>query len=121
MIKTPRLILANGLACPYCGRTLRLNAKRSGQAPTRDHVNPKSLGGGPTIICCRRCNQHKADQALSEWAATLTRTGDRRASRVRALDDGLKNGTLRIRTEIEASMIAKAGAGDVGLAEGLFA
>lgn len=52
--------------CPYCGNLMN-GSRGSKKSPTKDHVNPKSLGGGPTIIVCAECNNLKRSQPLEDW------------------------------------------------------
>jgi len=52
--------------CTYCGLALR--ARGQGRA-TRDHVRPRSLGGGPTVPACSWCNQLKGAMPLEEFRA----------------------------------------------------
>lgn len=40
-------------------------------APTYDHINPKSRGGGPTLKCCARCNVFKAGRPVLAWLMWL--------------------------------------------------
>ena len=53
--------------CPYCCAGMR--GKRN--APTRDHINPKSRGGGPSIKVCAACNNFKADMPVLVWLEWL--------------------------------------------------
>lgn len=50
--------------CPYCNGRMR---GRGRYAPTRDHINPRKRGGGPTITVCQSCNVFKADKSVLEW------------------------------------------------------
>lgn len=34
---------------------------------TRDHVNPRSKGGGAVVICCITCNGIKGDMNPEDW------------------------------------------------------
>lgn len=34
---------------------------------TRDHVNPRSKGGGVVVICCTTCNGIKGDMNPEDW------------------------------------------------------
>lgn len=52
--------------CPYCGGPMS-GSKFSRKAPTKDHVNPKALGGGPTITVCAACNNLKGKMPLEDW------------------------------------------------------
>jgi hypothetical protein len=88
------------------GKAPRLNS------PTRDHVNPRVLGGGPTIMCCRRCNQDKSSLTLREWAGVLYGRKDYRAKIVAALADDLEAGRLYFVPDVVDV---------IGLAPGLFA
>lgn len=45
-------------------------------APTRDHVNPRSRGftlKGNKLWCCAPCNRHKSNRTLTEWLEVLER------------------------------------------------
>jgi hypothetical protein len=64
--------------CHWCGRGVRKNMnkgeqqfrkgqKRDGLIRTRDHVNPKSLGGLKTVVCCLACNQIKGAMTERQW------------------------------------------------------
>ena len=64
--------------CPYCDRLM----KGRRHAPTRDHINPKSRGGGPTVICCAVCNVFKADRSVVEWLSWIAAN---RPHRLRAI------------------------------------
>lgn len=52
--------------CPYCGEPMN-GSRYSKKDPTKDHVNPKSLGGGPTIMVCSECNNLKRSMPLEDW------------------------------------------------------
>lgn len=108
-----RVIAALGSPCPYCG--IKMNGKprehgpHRADMPSRDHINPRSQGGGPTIMVCRRCNLDKADRTLAEWLNDLEHSGDRRFRRVNDLLMDLETGVLITTDNVS------------GLAEGVFA
>lgn len=52
--------------CPYCGDPMD-GSKKGRKSPTKDHVNPRALGGGPTITVCFECNGTKGDRPLEDW------------------------------------------------------
>lgn len=57
-------------SCPYCGE--RFIAKRGNpRYPTKDHVNPRVLGGGPSITVCGDCNSRKGGMPLEDWLCFL--------------------------------------------------
>lgn len=107
-----RVTRAQGRNCPYCG--IRMTGKVNRPAsPTRDHANPRAQGGGPVVMCCRRCNQDKGALNLREWAAVLqTRKGDYRWKTIAALAADLENGRVKFVPDIVDV---------VGLAPGVFA
>lgn len=115
MTVPPRIDAARGKPCPYCRRSMKGYGSQRRDVPTRDHVNPRVRGGGPTLIVCRKCNSDKADLSLREWAAVLTLRHDFRAKTVSALSADLKNGKLRVVTG--GALVAN----PIGLAEGVFA
>ncbi|MDI1263900.1 MAG: hypothetical protein PS018_11645 [bacterium] len=89
----------HGKPCPYCNGKMAVSknhARPPLNIPTRDHLNPRVNGGGPTIICCRRCNGNKSDHPLREWRDFLRRHNDYRWKTVSALVDQLDAGTLRV-------------------------
>lgn len=55
--------------CLYCGNHFH------GRDLTRDHIVPRSRGGGDTwenvVAACRRCNQHKGHRRLEEASLEL--------------------------------------------------
>lgn len=53
--------------CPYCDNPMR--GKR--HAPTRDHINPKTRGGGPCVTVCAWCNVFKANRTVLHWLMLL--------------------------------------------------
>jgi 5-methylcytosine-specific restriction endonuclease McrA len=59
---------AKGANCAYCCRRMESTRSASRLAATRDHVQPKSLGGSYRIWCCRACNNIKADMTPNEWS-----------------------------------------------------
>lgn len=72
--------------CPYCGRIMStsMNQQSTGKTQpdtlrTGDHIIPigntpeQGLGEtiyGNVILCCRQCNESKANMYLNEWLAT---------------------------------------------------
>lgn len=42
-------------------------ARGEKRAATKDHVNPKVLGGGPVIMVCAECNNLKGSAPLEDW------------------------------------------------------
>lgn len=112
-----RLIAARAHPCPYCGAVMKGQRVTHANHPTREHVVPRALGGGPTIIVCRRCNNHKGDMTLDEWADALALAHDYRAKRVAALACGLREGTIMIVTDGDGTHEAN----PVALAAGIFA
>lgn len=89
----------HGKPCPYCrNKMIYFGGKQTnhGNSVSRDHVNPQVNGGGPTIICCRRCNTHKTDHALHEWRDFLRRHNDYRWRFVAEIVDQLERGVLKI-------------------------
>ena len=83
--------------------------------PTRDHVIPRSLGGGGGVLMvCRKCNGDKAALTIEEWLAVLRSRRDPRADVVRRLLDDLAQGVTRIAAPNECS------SHPIGLMEGLF-
>ncbi len=65
-----RIILArDGFACQYCGARLSLGSG------TRDHVLPRSRGGGDTlanvVAACQGCNRRKKDRTPAEAGMPL--------------------------------------------------
>ncbi len=55
--------------CAYCGKKLDWAMNGPGRTPqaTRDHVIPKSHGGGITIPSCAGCNRAKATRSAAEF------------------------------------------------------
>lgn len=49
---------------------------------TREHLLPRSRGGGLIIVVCWDCNRSKADTALDAWLAVLRFRDDPRAYHV---------------------------------------
>jgi hypothetical protein len=69
-----------GKPCPYCAESMWGEGSRF---PTKDHVRPKSRGGGDSpgniLIVCRDCNGDKSDLTLTEFYDALAFAADRRA------------------------------------------
>ncbi len=54
--------------CAYCGRKLIWEKNAAGERnASRDHVFPKSNGGGVTIPSCVSCNRAKANRSAAEF------------------------------------------------------
>lgn len=53
--------------CLWCKRELHKSDAPGGLAFTKDHIYPRSLGGGKWYPCCRACNSVKADLTPEEW------------------------------------------------------
>lgn len=60
-----------GRSCPYCGLPFIDCGVNHPRFPTKDHLNPRFLGGGPTIIVCRECNNLKDKMPLEDWLVFL--------------------------------------------------
>lgn len=73
--------------CPYCRRQMDGTKQSHSTYPTRDHVVPKSRGGYFVVICCRQCNNEKANLPLVGWLGLLKRRNDPRAIHVAAFID----------------------------------
>lgn len=113
-----RLDRVLGQPCPYCGNKMGRTHPRRGDAPTRDHVWPQSLGGRLTVICCRKCNGDKGHLSLDEWAVVLIMRNDFRRGTVSRLAADLKNGVVVVLAhEISGSVRGLS----VGLGYGVFA
>lgn len=107
-----RVTRAIGRQCPYCSARMIGRTPRRADSPSRDHVNPRALGGGPIIMCCRRCNLDKSDLPLREWAGVLYGRKDYRWKTVMALGLAIEEGRLKFVPDVV----------DVsGLAPGVFA
>lgn len=63
----------NAKPCPYCGDPMN-GSRYSRKSPTKDHVNPKALGGGPTITVCAECNNLKGRMPLEDWLEFIMET-----------------------------------------------
>lgn len=59
---------------------------------TKDHINPKSRGGGPIVKCCEACNNLKADMPVLRWLQWLEENRPHRLRSVARLFDGLQIG-----------------------------
>ncbi len=106
-----RCTRALGRPCAYCGIRMKGRAPRL-DSPTRDHVNPRVNGGGPIVMCCRRCNQDKMALTLREWVGVLYGRKDWRWKIVRDLGLALEQGRLKfVPDAVDVS----------GLAPGIFA
>lgn len=60
-----------GKRCPYCGERMVAGRSDHRRFPTKDHLNPRALGGGPAIIVCRECNNQKGCMPLGDWIKFL--------------------------------------------------
>lgn len=61
--------------CPLCGRAIKWNAQIEDEAPTLDHIIPRSLGGCDHIdnlrVAHRRCNELRGCRlGAMPWADT---------------------------------------------------
>jgi 5-methylcytosine-specific restriction endonuclease McrA len=66
-----RLVVRGGYKCFYCKGALAAREGCSNSA-TRDHVVPRSRGGGGgenVVVACWRCNQVKGDMTAEEFRA----------------------------------------------------
>lgn len=57
----------HGKTCPYCGERMVNGKSYHRRFPTKDHLNPRSRGGGPSIVVCRQCNADKGNMPLEDW------------------------------------------------------
>ena len=57
--------------CCWCDRVLN-NTSGSGLQQTKDHIVARSNGGKSTVICCRACNELKANLHLKSWIWIIT-------------------------------------------------
>lgn len=71
-VRRADLVAAIGLPCSYCGEPM--------VAPTRDHVRPRSKGGGTLAqgkaLACDRCNTDRGSRTLGSWLYRLRTAGD---------------------------------------------
>lgn len=69
--------------CGYCGtklvawslKTCKPGQPVPGNIATKDHINPRSRGGGShgnIMQCCSQCNQDKGKLTLNEWRLVLS-------------------------------------------------
>lgn len=56
----------DGKPCTYCARAMTISL--GALYPTRDHVEPRSLGGKITVWACYTCNHVKRDMTERQWA-----------------------------------------------------
>lgn len=72
MISIADLMKKYNSTCFYCGRKITGRLK-----PTRDHVFPKSKGGGNAtkniVLACRDCNRSKSNKMIWEFIAEASR------------------------------------------------
>lgn len=79
-IEAGRIKTAERHKCQYCEKPFYWN----GVQRTRDHVIPKSKGGGTDgnlVLACRECNQWKGAKDLGQWLMDVQDTylrGERR-------------------------------------------
>jgi len=75
-VRRAELVAAIGRPCCYCGRPM--------DAPTRDHIKPRSKGGTLAphnkVLACEPCNQDKGSRSLASWLYRLCKVGDPRAA-----------------------------------------
>lgn len=102
-IQPSRISRCIGLSCPYCGIIMNTMPRGDGKnnnyfndIPSRDHVNPRIKGGGPTIIVCIKCNGDKDNLSLIDWSHHLIRTHDPRAKIVAKLVGYINSGRVTI-------------------------
>lgn len=80
----------DGEPCPWCRETMvkpPVGSSRVHSHPhrvSRDHLIPKSRGGGPIVFVCAACNGDKADKTLDQWLIELLADGDPRGAVVAA-------------------------------------
>ena len=55
----------NGTPCAYCKRTMDARSPRL--MPTRDHTEPRSMGGLHTVWACADCNNIKGNMTFKSW------------------------------------------------------
>jgi len=64
-----------GGLCHYCAKPMSREVGHARQA-TRDHIKAVSCGGTNDpenlILCCRPCNEEKANLGLKKWDKILT-------------------------------------------------
>lgn len=74
VVSLEKLHRSQGGVCCYCGGGMRLGKGR-GNSVTRDHREPKSMGGGAGRMnisgACRRCNQLKDMLTAAEFLAAF--------------------------------------------------
>ena len=72
------LFLRDRYTCSYCGR--RRKDLEKGQYLTRDHIVPQARGGKDVwtnvVTSCRKCNNIKADNLLSEMESVYYKLAD---------------------------------------------
>lgn len=107
-----RVTSVQGRLCPYCGIKMYGKGNSKTNAPTRDHVHPRVLGGGPVVMCCLRCNRDKDSLTLREWADAMRQQNDYRWRTVAKLALDLDAGRLRL---------VPSAVDPLGVAEGIFA
>lgn len=66
MISLKEIIVKYNNTCFYCGKKIIGELK-----PTRDHVHPKSKGGGNEedniVLACNKCNNKKSNYYLTDF------------------------------------------------------
>jgi 5-methylcytosine-specific restriction endonuclease McrA len=65
-----RMLFADAVQCPYCGRDMNPRQK------TLDHIVPRSRGGmhslSNAVVCCLSCNSTKHDRLPHEWQTPVS-------------------------------------------------
>ena len=92
--------------CFYCDTPVFKSNEKDNMA-TRDHILPIKLGGGgwswkhPNIVlCCRRCNNLKADKHPKDWYPFI-KDAERRAAFVSRLCELFPRDILKLRKELK--------------------
>lgn len=75
-IKHKRSKIGRGQKCHWCERILQAASARSRLSATRDHTEPKSIGGEHTVWACWACNHLKRDMRPLEWSAFMRENKD---------------------------------------------
>lgn len=69
----PMISNGKGAYCFYCQRILKATTDPGPRRATRDHVNPKSNGGGKRVWACFECNQRKGSTNFMTFLNTFWR------------------------------------------------
>ena len=76
-----KMELWNGRQCPYCGSIMHTDDLR--RRPTRDHIDPRALGGPNAsfnlVVACALCNGQKGSMTLEQFYVHLVERNDARA------------------------------------------